>query len=105
MPRLVRMYLFNIAIGFGLAVLFTAALLWLNVANLGHLVATARGGWLAVVLLVMFNTIVFAGVQFGIAVMRMAEPETPPGGGKRQSLHPAPQPAMATARAEKPQRG
>jgi hypothetical protein len=36
-------------------------------------VTHTREGWFAVGLLVMFNGIVFSGVQFGIAVMRMAE--------------------------------
>lgn len=86
MPRLVRLYLINIAVGFVLALIFTGLLMWLNVANLRHLVSNVSGGWLAVVMLVVFNTIVFAGVQFAIAVMRMAEGDTPPGGGKRQPV-------------------
>lgn len=75
MTVLVRMYIRNVAIGFVLALVFTGALLALNVANLWHLVTHTQGGVIAVIMLVVFNTIVFAGVQFAIAVMRMAEPD------------------------------
>lgn len=96
MPELVRLYIRNVALGFVLALLFTGALLALNVANLWHLVSSTSGGVIAVVMLVVFNTIVFAGVQFGIAVMRMAEDRDPPHGGLRQ--HAAPEPIHAIAR-------
>ncbi len=83
MPRLVRLYLVNIALGFALSAVFVAALIWLNVAGLGRLVAASPAGWLAAGMLFMFNGLVFAGVQFAIRIMAMAEPEgTPPGGRK-----------------------
>jgi hypothetical protein len=75
MPRLVRLFLVNGAIGFGLGALFTALLLWLNVANLGHLVAASPQGWLAAGMLAFFSGITFGGVQIGIVVMAMAERE------------------------------
>lgn len=81
MPELVRLYIRQVAIGFGIAAVFVALLLWFNVANLRHLVFASSDGLLALFLLFFFNGIVFAGVQFGIAVMRMAEPENG-GGGK-----------------------
>ncbi|WP_449042730.1 hypothetical protein [Paracoccus sp. (in: a-proteobacteria)] len=83
LPELVRLYLRNIALGFLLALVFTGLLLALDVAHLRHLTLEATGGWLAIVMLVAFNTIVFAGVQFAIAVMRMAEPGDPPRRGNR----------------------
>lgn len=84
MPRLVRLYLHSIAAGLALAVMFTALLIGLDVAHLRHLVTHGGGaGVLAVIMLIAFNTIVFSGVQFGIAVMRLAE-SPPPRGGKRQ---------------------
>ncbi|HRO13661.1 MAG TPA: hypothetical protein PLL33_01185 [Paracoccus sp. (in: a-proteobacteria)] len=86
MPELVRLYIRNIILGFVLAVLFTAALIGLDVAHLRHLVMATQGGWIAVMLLVVFNTIVFAGVQFAIAVMRMAEPEDKPRSGLRAPI-------------------
>lgn len=82
MPELVRMYIRHVAIGFLLACIFTGALLWLNVGNLWHLVRATDAGPLAVVMLVVFNAIVFSGVQFGIAIMGMAEDEGK-GGGTR----------------------
>ena len=86
MPELVRLYIKNIFIGFGLALTFVGLLLWFNVANLWHLISTSDIGYIAIALLVVFNTIVFAGVQFGIAIMRMAEPEDGSGGGKRDAI-------------------
>ncbi|AMY70226.1 hypothetical protein [Frigidibacter mobilis] len=92
MPELVRLYLRNVALGLLLSLVFVGALLWLNVANLWHLVTSTGEGPIAVVMLVMFNAVVFSGVQFGIAVMRMAEPEgSGPGGCK--TPEPVAQPA------------
>ncbi|SPF78426.1 hypothetical protein [Pseudoprimorskyibacter insulae] len=82
MPKLIRLYITQIAIGFGLSAAFVAMLLGMNVANLWHLVTTSDVGLLAVALLWLFNGIVFAGVQFGIAIMRM-EDRGPGAGGPR----------------------
>ncbi len=71
MPNLVRLYIRECLLGFALAILFSMALVILNVANLGHLVSEVEGGWLAFAMLCVFNGIVFAGVQFGITVMRL----------------------------------
>lgn len=104
MPKLVRLYIVNVAIGFGLACLFTALLIAFDIAHLRHLVFSTQGGWLAVVMIVTFNTVVFAGVQFGIAVMRMAEPEDGPRGGRRIRVTPdlsRPLPVEASARARR----
>ncbi len=73
MPKLVRLYIVNVAIGVLLAVAFTGFLLWGNVGNLWHLVSTVPGGWIAAVMLVVSNAVVFAGVQFAIAVMGLAD--------------------------------
>lgn len=86
MPELVRLYIRQSIIGFLLAAVFVGLLLGLNVANLRHLVFNAPGGWLAGVLLVVFNGIVFAGVQFGIAIMGMAEPRKRDGGNAAQAV-------------------
>lgn len=97
MPELVRLYIRNIIWGVVLALLFTGALLALDVANLRHLVMSTSGGFIAVVMLVVFNSIVFAGVQFGIAVMRMAEDRDPPRGGLRQHATPPSDPIQVLA--------
>lgn len=80
MPRLVRLYIKQVLIGFGLSAVFVSALLYTNVGNLWHLISTSDIGWIAVTMLFMFNGIVFAGVQFAIAVMRMEHDDTPKGG-------------------------
>jgi hypothetical protein len=78
MPDLIRLYIRHVFIGFLLGAAFTALLLWLNVANLRHLVTATREGPLAVVMLVVFNAIVFSGVQFAYAVMTMPFGSAPP---------------------------
>ncbi len=84
MPDLIRLYIRHALIGFGISAVFVAGLLYLNVANLWHLVSTSNLGWIAVLMLFMFNGIVFAGAQFGIQIMRMAEDNKPAGGSKRR---------------------
>lgn len=73
MPDLIRLYIRHTLIGFAVSAAFVAMLFYFNVANLWHLVTHDPAGWLAAFLLVMFNGIVFSGVQFGFAVMRMAD--------------------------------
>lgn len=75
MPELIKLYLRQCAIGFGVAAVFVALLLAFNVVNLWGLVSGSDVGILAVFMLWFFNGIVFAGVQFGIYVMSMAEKE------------------------------
>lgn len=72
MPRLVRLYIRQCLAGLALGIVFSMALVILNVANLGHLVGEVKGGWLAFTLLSLFHGLVFAGVQFGITIMQMA---------------------------------
>lgn len=104
MPELVRLYIRNVLIGIGLAVVFVAALLGLNVANLRHLVLSSDMGWVAVAMLVVFNAIVFSGVQFAIAIMRMAEPEDRGSGGRKVRAGGALAPVRAEAAAPRRQR-
>ncbi len=79
MPELVRMYIKHCLIGFAIAGVFVAGLVGLNVANLQHLLLSSPGGLLGLFLLFFFNGLLFASVQFAIAVMGMAE--TPEDGG------------------------
>ena len=83
MPQLVRLYIRQVIVGFGLSAAFVTLLLWSNVANLWHLVTHAQGGWIALLMLWVFNGIVFAGVQFGISIMRMSQNDDDAGRGKR----------------------
>ena len=82
MPRLIAVYIRQVLVGFALAIVFVGMLLGFNVANLGHLVRGSDVGGIALIMLVVFNGIVFAGVQFGITIMRMGE-DTVSGGGRR----------------------
>ena len=81
MPKLVQLYIKHTAIGFGIAAVFVAILLWFDVQNLWHLVTHSGSGLLAVFLLWFMNGIVFAGVQFAWAVMNLAEKPDRDGGG------------------------
>ena len=87
MPKLIRLYITHVAIGFGIAAVFVGMLLWFNIANLWHLISTSDKGWLALLILWVSNGIVFAGVQFGIAVMRLKDnDDDEPRGGHRQRI-------------------
>ncbi|MCU0902715.1 MAG: hypothetical protein MUE83_02435 [Tabrizicola sp.] len=82
MPKLVRLYIESVAIGFAVAAVFTAGLMWLDVAGIGHLVLGSSIGWVAAAMLVVFNGIVFSAVQFAVRVMGMAEENEGPKGGR-----------------------
>lgn len=90
MPKLIRLYIIQAAAGFCLSAVFVSGLLYLNIANLWHLVTHTDGGLLAVFLLWMFNGLVFAGVQFGISVMRMQDADGD------QDNHPGNGPGLGT---------
>ena len=96
MPALIRLFLRHVVWGLALGAGFTSLLLWLDVAGIGHLVGAMREGPLAVLMLVVFNTIVFSGVQFAWAVMSLAEggEDGPKGPGV---AHAQPQPVAARA--------
>jgi hypothetical protein len=102
MPDLVRLYIRHCLIGFALAVVFVAALIGFDVAGLRHLVLETQGGLLAGGVMVVLHGLVFAGVQFAIAVMAMAEDRpAPPSLGLRQvltALKPVPVPVRRDPR-------
>ncbi|MGV6847724.1 MAG: hypothetical protein ACWA5A_05030 [Marinibacterium sp.] len=91
MPDVFKIYVRQCLIGFGIAAVFVAVLLWFDVAGLRSLIAGSDIGLMALFMLWFFNGIVFAGVQFGIHVMMMAEREDDGGAGRRQQM-----PEMAT---------
>ena len=100
MPRLVRLYIQSVAIGFGLSAGFVAALMWSNVASVGALIAGAGSmGWVAIAMLVVFFCILFSGVQFAIRIMLMAEDDGPKGGLRQRIRH-----VLAPAHASSPAR-
>lgn len=92
MPELIRLFITQVVIGFAIAAGVVAGLLWFNVANLAHLVSTSDVGLLAVVLLWLFNGVVFGAVQFAIAVMGMADDDDDDqdGGNPAYALIPVP---------------
>ena len=99
MPKLVRLYIQSVAIGFGLAAAFAGVMIWQDVMGVGRLILGSDMGLVALAMLVVFNGIVFAGVQFGLRVMMMAEDDSGPKGGLRQ--HSIPAPVRVTAAAPK----
>lgn len=88
MPKLIALYIRSVVIGFGLSGVFLGLMLWQDVAGLRHLIFGSDMGLVAAVMVFMFQGIIFAGVQFGIAVMMMADPDAPPMGGLRDRLMP-----------------
>lgn len=99
MPKLVRLYIQSIAIGFALACGFVVALVVLDVAGLGGLILGSEIGWVAAAMMIVFNGIIFAGAQFAYAVMHMAEDTEGPRGGRMiRALQPIPVRVEAQAR-------
>jgi uncharacterized membrane protein YedE/YeeE len=88
MPKLIALYIRSVAIGFGLSAVFLGLMLWFDVASLRHLIFGSDMGLVAAIMVFMFQGIIFAGVQFGIAVMQLADPDAPPTGGLRDRLMP-----------------
>jgi hypothetical protein len=87
MPKFIRHYMTQIAIGFGLGAVFVAMLLYFNIANLWHLVSQSEDGWLAVLILWFANSMIFAGVQFALAAIGVNDDDDDgPGGGLRQPI-------------------
>lgn len=97
MPKLVRLYIQSVLIGFALSAVFAAVLIWLDVMGVGRLILASPIGWIAALMLVVFNGIIFAGVQFGIRVMLMAEDDSVPSRGTRAPI--AAKPARVAVRA------
>jgi len=100
MPELVKMYIRHTLIGFALSVVFVTLLFYFNIANLWHLVTHDPAGWLAAVLLVIFNGIVFSGVQFGIAIIRLADDDDSSDNAGPRPLNPLPQTAAILVRSD-----
>ena len=81
MPKLVRLYIHSVIVGFSVAAVFTAGLIGLDVAGIGHLILGSDIGWIAATMLAIFNGVVFSAVQFAFRIMGMAEDEGGPKGG------------------------
>ncbi|WP_300056054.1 hypothetical protein [uncultured Roseobacter sp.] len=101
MPRVVRLYVKSALTGFAAAGAFVALVLWLNVANLWHLVSTSDVAIMAVAVFWVLNGIVFSGVQFAWAITAMAarQDSNTGGGGPRPAV-----PVLVAAQKRKPDR-
>jgi hypothetical protein len=102
MPKLIRLYLLSIAIGFALSAVFAGVLVWQDVMGLGRLILGSDVGLVALAMLVVFNGIIFSGVQFGLRIMLMADDDAGPKGGLRQRAAPAPVAVPVAAKAPAP---
>jgi hypothetical protein len=103
MPELIRLYIRQCFIGFGVSIVFVGMLYAFNVAGLWTLVSRSDDAILVTAMLVFSNAVVFCGVQFAIAIMRMAEAEDDdrPRKGKRLAtprLQPSPIPVVRRPR-------
>ncbi len=75
MPKLVKVYIQQVLIGFGLSAIFTGILIYFDIGNLQRLLFGSSDGLLGLFLVFFFNGLVFAGVQFAIRIMRMGYEE------------------------------
>jgi len=88
MPKLIALYIRSVAIGFGLSAVFLGLLLWQDLAGLRGLIFGSDMGLVAAAMVFVFQGIIFAGVQFGIAVMMLADKDDTPRGGLRDMITP-----------------
>lgn len=102
MPKLVRLYIQQVLIGFAISAVFVGVLLWFNVANLWHLISGSNIGIIAAIMLWFANGIVFAGVQFAMTIMRMGEDDTPKGGKRQPAMVQEPVAIAVPAQERKP---
>ena len=101
MPELIRLYIRSVALGFAISGAFTAGLVWWDVGGIGHLIVGSDIGWVAALMMVVFNGIVFSAVQFAFRIMAMADDGQGPRGGhgaRNAVLVPVPVPVPARKR-------
>ena len=90
--------------------MFLGLLIWADVGGLRHLVLETASGVVAAIMLFVMNGIIFAGVQFAIAIMRLADDDDAPRGGLRApmtkilALRPLPVPIKSAQKVAGPQR-
>lgn len=100
LPVAVRFMILHGLIGFGLAAVFVAAILWADPGGVGTLILR-HGGLPVIALLWFFTGLTFGSVQIGTAVMLQDGRDDDPRGGRRMRLPPMPLPARATAPARR----
>lgn len=72
MPKLVKLYIQQVLIGFGISAVFTLMLIYFNIGNLQHLAFGSSDGLMGLFLTFFFNGLVFAGGLFAIRIMCMS---------------------------------
>lgn len=80
-PDLIKLYVKSCVIGFVLSAVFLGLLMWFDVVGIGRLIFGSDIGLMAAVVFWILNGIVFAGVQFGIAVMSLGRDDDDDGHG------------------------
>ncbi len=84
MPKLIRLYITQVLIGFLLSAVFLVAVIVLDIAGLRGLILGSSSGYIAGGMLFMANGIIFAGAQFAIRILLMADDDDDdPKGGRR----------------------
>ena len=83
MRELIRFHDRNAAIGGALGALFTAMLLWLNIARLDMVVLEAKMGWLIALAIWLPAGAMCAVVQSLISSVRTSDDDEGPRGGRR----------------------
>jgi len=75
LPLLVRFLIRHALIGMGLALLFVAILLALDIGGIATLIFASSSSVLALVILIFSMCVTFSSVQMGFAVMFLREDE------------------------------
>jgi hypothetical protein len=99
-PVAVRFMVRHGLVGFGLAAIFVAAVLWADPGGVGGLILR-EGGLPVIALLWFFTGLTFGSVQIGTAVMLQDGRDGPPRGGRRARLPGPPLRVAATAPARR----
>jgi len=89
MPILVRFMLKHALFGYGVAFVFVATVLVLDLGGLATLMLGSDLGLLAMALLFFFTGLTFASLQMGIAIMTL-RPERKEGDGSDVTARPLP---------------
>lgn len=75
LPLLVRFLIRHALIGFGLALVFVALLLALDIGGIATLIFASSSAALALIILVFSMAATFSSVQMGFAIMFLREDE------------------------------
>lgn len=77
LPSLVRLFIVNGLLGFGISAIFVALLMWFDVMNLRHLVWNTADGPFALFVVWMLNGLLFGAIQIGYVVMTIGGDDRP----------------------------